>query len=499
MKKTPWLLSLILTLAACDDTGLSVAKKSNFIYTGPTLKMPIPPGYKWSVNTEAKSGYGGTVMGREFFDEWHTDAHNSAYAIDFGRHMKDNRGVGHSFVDNQVDILAAAAGKVVLITKSGCEQNMGWAKTCKIFIDHGNGYVTEYLHFSDNSSLSVNLGDQVVQGQFLGKMGTTGFSTGVHLHFQLLHEESGLESYAHDFSYTDPNDGSTHRYQLDSSSTNSALASAQLDGFEWPCEDHKDPSKYTCRYKVDTYHLSKNGFVYDTSPDLPETCSDEPSGGSDANGWTYTCSRTTTFDLAQQVWTNLRLNNLTKDICFKVEFYRGNDKKAETGEWCSDRIESDGGWDHAYMWGSFTPREAGTNWQARYFVRLKNGGAHYLSVAMAVAPNFTVNNTPIPIPSTPTIISPTTSGWPGVPMNSYGGSPLTFSWTNSAGAVNYNMLFFTWSGSDWVGWGPFNALANPVNVSGIPSNTDCAWAIAACNGSGCSGWSSFAVFHYTNP
>jgi hypothetical protein len=182
MKKTPWLLSLILTLAACDDTGLSVAKKSNFIYTGPTLKMPIPPGYKWSVNTEAKSGYGGTVMGREFFDEWHTDAHNSAYAIDFGRHMKDNRGVGHSFVDNQVDILAAAAGKVVLITKSGCEQNMGWAKTCKIFIDHGNGYQTLYAHLSN---IYVSTGQRINKGQAVGKMGSTGRSTGTHLHFEI--------------------------------------------------------------------------------------------------------------------------------------------------------------------------------------------------------------------------------------------------------------------------------------------------------------------------
>ena len=49
-------------------------------------------------------------------------------------------------------------------------------------VDHGNGYVTRYAH---NSRLVVKVGDLVRVGQEIAKAGSTGRSTGAHVHFEV--------------------------------------------------------------------------------------------------------------------------------------------------------------------------------------------------------------------------------------------------------------------------------------------------------------------------
>ena len=72
-------------------------------------------------------------------------------------------------------IVAAASGKVVY---AGYHAEYGKI----IEIDHGNGLLSRYAHASQ---ISVNEGDLVVRGQRLGFVGSTGRSTGPHLHFEV--------------------------------------------------------------------------------------------------------------------------------------------------------------------------------------------------------------------------------------------------------------------------------------------------------------------------
>lgn len=74
-------------------------------------------------------------------------------------------------------IVAAQSGTVVAAT-----YDSGWGNYVKI--DHGNGLQTLYAHMR-TGSLRVSPGQHVSQGQQIGIMGTTGSSTGVHLHFEV--------------------------------------------------------------------------------------------------------------------------------------------------------------------------------------------------------------------------------------------------------------------------------------------------------------------------
>jgi murein DD-endopeptidase MepM/ murein hydrolase activator NlpD len=60
-------------------------------------------------------------------------------------------------------------------------------------VDHGNGYVTRYAH---NKTINVNVGDKVNKGQVLALMGSTGRSTGPHVHFEVLRDGKNINPYS---------------------------------------------------------------------------------------------------------------------------------------------------------------------------------------------------------------------------------------------------------------------------------------------------------------
>lgn len=101
---------------------------------------------------------------------WPTFGSISQY---FGRH-------GHTGIDIDADsgdpIRAARDGTVVYTGRSGGYGLM-------IVIDHGGGLQTRYAHCS---KILVSEGQKVSRGQVIGKVGSTGHSTGSHLHFEVI-------------------------------------------------------------------------------------------------------------------------------------------------------------------------------------------------------------------------------------------------------------------------------------------------------------------------
>ncbi|WP_239086739.1 M23 family metallopeptidase [Catellatospora methionotrophica] len=89
-------------------------------------------------------------------------------------------GVLHAGIDfampNGTPIRAVGAGTVV---------SAGWAYSgygISVVVDHHNGYLTHYAHMSQDK---VSVGDEVKAGDILGLEGSTGDSTGPHLHFEV--------------------------------------------------------------------------------------------------------------------------------------------------------------------------------------------------------------------------------------------------------------------------------------------------------------------------
>lgn len=125
--------------------------QSQFSGVEGALHYPIEP------PTWVSSGYG-----------WRRDPFSGAQAWHGGIDMAPHNGAANY-------ILAAANGKVIF---SGWNGGYG---NC-IMIDHGGGTVTLYAHMS---SLLVERGEVVGKGQRIARAGTTGYSTGVHLHFEV--------------------------------------------------------------------------------------------------------------------------------------------------------------------------------------------------------------------------------------------------------------------------------------------------------------------------
>jgi murein DD-endopeptidase MepM/ murein hydrolase activator NlpD len=95
---------------------------------------------------------------------------------------------GYSFYHKAIDI-ANNTSPSILAADSGVVITSGWTSSGygnHVIIDHGNGSKTLYAHMS---VLTVGEGQSVNRGDVIGVMGSTGRSTGIHLHFEIRQDD----------------------------------------------------------------------------------------------------------------------------------------------------------------------------------------------------------------------------------------------------------------------------------------------------------------------
>lgn len=91
--------------------------------------------------------------------------------------------------------LGAPSGTVVLVARDGTVTRAGWtgAYGYAVYVRHADGYETRYAHLS---RVVVTVGEEVLRGEAVGRVGSTGASTGPHLHFEVRADGRALDPLA---------------------------------------------------------------------------------------------------------------------------------------------------------------------------------------------------------------------------------------------------------------------------------------------------------------
>ena len=111
--------------------------------------------------------------------KWPTDGTNITSYFGLRTAPLPGASTNHGAVD-----IGVPTGTNVYATESGTVVTAGYYGNAGnlVTIDHGNGYISKYMH---NSSIKVSVGDKVTKGQVIAISGSTGNSTGPHVHFQI--------------------------------------------------------------------------------------------------------------------------------------------------------------------------------------------------------------------------------------------------------------------------------------------------------------------------
>lgn len=162
-----FMILLAFIFQACEKKQVSGCKgRANGIKSGPTsLYLPYPSGDSHEVGQTWYGGYSHYSDGGE-------------HALDFTMNYNET-------------ITPVMAGRVIAVKDDSDITCSGPCPDANfVVIDHGDGFLGRYFHFC-KGCVNVKEGDLVSSNTTIGGAGATGWSTGIHLHFELADWEEG--------------------------------------------------------------------------------------------------------------------------------------------------------------------------------------------------------------------------------------------------------------------------------------------------------------------
>ena len=162
----PGRYSLLLTLseaAAPVTPGLTPLPRATVATPSGPAAVAVPGGFQWPTTRRAISGW-----------TFHDPRNPSHIGLDIAARMWD-------------PIVAVADGVVVFAEWGGGYGNL-------VIVSHGADWRSYYAHLEE---IVVEVGQEVRQGELLGGAGSTGYSTGPHLHFELRYQGRPVDPHVH--------------------------------------------------------------------------------------------------------------------------------------------------------------------------------------------------------------------------------------------------------------------------------------------------------------
>jgi murein DD-endopeptidase MepM/ murein hydrolase activator NlpD len=147
---------------------------------------PITPGAPATPQPTVEASAGSVVTATQGMFQWPTTRREIS-----GWTFHDPRNPGHIGLDIAAKmwdpIVAVADGVVTFAEWGGGYGNL-------VIVEHDGGWLSYYAHLTE---IVVEVGQEVRQGELLGGAGTTGYSTGPHLHFELRYNSRPVDPHVH--------------------------------------------------------------------------------------------------------------------------------------------------------------------------------------------------------------------------------------------------------------------------------------------------------------
>jgi hypothetical protein len=168
-----------------------------------------------------------------------------------------------SAMDRGLGIFAVADGTVIAVQDGYFDRevtltSMNWNA---VILDHGNGFLAAYGHMATNT-VAVKEGDHVTAGQLLGLVGSSGYTNGAHLHFEIHHNNRVVETrLAPDVYWAapDPYMGDLPTTTLVSGITNYTVA---LGGGQTPSDIDEGPSRVSVFPTSVPWNVTYSAYAY---------------------------------------------------------------------------------------------------------------------------------------------------------------------------------------------------------------------------------------------